>query len=66
VSLNGETALRDIRFLLKPHYSKSWALIIGINEYKDVSPLCYAVNDAQEIREILIQAQRKADLRFEI
>jgi len=47
--------LRDIRFLLKTHYSTSRALIIGINEYKTVSPLSYAVNDAQTLRDILVK-----------
>lgn len=46
--------MRDIRFLLKPWHSKSRALIIGINNYKHVSPLSYAVNDAEEVRESLI------------
>ena len=46
--------LRDIRFLLKAHYSTSRALIVGINEYQTVSPLSYAVSDAKAIREILV------------
>ena len=45
---------RDIRFLLKTHYTKSRALIIGINEYENVSPLSYAVHDAEEIRDVLV------------
>ena len=46
--------MRDIRFLLKTHYAASHALIVGINSYQNVSPLTYAVNDATEIRDILI------------
>lgn len=46
--------MRDIRFLLKTHYSNSRALIIGINQYKNVSPLSYAVSDAEEVRDVLI------------
>jgi uncharacterized caspase-like protein len=46
--------LRDIRFLLKTHYTNSRALIIGINEYLNASPLSYAVSDAEEIRDVLI------------
>lgn len=46
--------MRDIRFLLKTHYADSHALVIGINDYKSVSPLAYAVNDATEIRDLLI------------
>ena len=46
--------MRDIRFHLKTHYSDSRALIIGINEYKNASPLSYAVSDAKEIRDVLV------------
>lgn len=46
--------MRDIRFLLKTHYAKSHALIIGINKYAQVSPLSYAVNDAEEMRDLLV------------
>jgi hypothetical protein len=46
--------MRDIRFLLKTHYAESHALIIGINQYQHVSPLSYAVNDAREIRDLLV------------
>ncbi|RJP72365.1 MAG: caspase family protein [Ignavibacteriales bacterium] len=35
-------------------YNKSWALCIGINNYIHASKLDYAVNDAKEISEILI------------
>jgi len=45
--------LQDIRFLAKPQYKTSWALIVGIDAYRNVSPLSYAVNDAKEIREVL-------------
>jgi hypothetical protein len=37
-----------------PGYKNSWALIIGINEYQHVSPLQYAVNDAEAIATSLI------------
>lgn len=47
--------MRDIRFLLKTHYTNSRALIIGINRYKTASPLSYAVNDAQGIRDVLLK-----------
>lgn len=46
--------MRDIRFLLKTHYTNSRALIIGINHYQNASPLSYAVSDAEEIRNVLI------------
>ena len=34
-------------------YNKSHALIIGINEYQNTSPLSYAVNDASTFVEVL-------------
>lgn len=46
--------MRDIRFLLKPRYANSRALIIGINQYQHVSPLSYAVSDAEDVRDTLI------------
>ena len=38
-------------------YENSWAVIIGINNYKNetITDLDYAVNDAQDIGEILIE-----------
>ncbi len=41
--------MRDIRFLLKPRYGQSHALIIGINHYLNAGPLGYAVNDANAV-----------------
>ncbi|EJH2658839.1 caspase family protein [Salmonella enterica] len=46
--------MRDFRYFLKENYTNSRALVIGINKYKNVSPLSYAVNDAIEIRDLLI------------
>ncbi|MDK9585642.1 caspase family protein [Lelliottia wanjuensis] len=46
--------MRDFRYFLKEKYSNSRALVIGINIYKNISPLSYAVNDATEIRDLLI------------
>lgn len=47
--------MRDLKYILKQSYDSSRALIIGINEYQNASPLSYAVNDAQEIKDILIE-----------
>lgn len=47
--------MRDVRFLLKTHYTNSRALIIGIDKYAKVSPLSYAVSDASEVRKILVE-----------
>ncbi len=44
----------DSKFSYQPIYSNSRALIIGINKYKEVSPLEYAVNDAKEVSSLLI------------
>lgn len=38
---------------LKPEYSSSHALIIGIDTYEHVSPLYHATNDAKAVAEIL-------------
>lgn len=39
---------------LKPEYSDSYALIVGINKFKHASPLEFAINDAKTISETLI------------
>ena len=43
--------MRDLN--LKPEYSSSHALIIGIDTYEYVSPLHHAANDAKAVAEIL-------------
>lgn len=35
-------------------YGNSWALIIGINDYKILNPLNYACSDARAVQEVLI------------
>jgi len=45
----------DSKFSYKPEYSNSRALLVGINQYKNASPLDYAVNDAKELASILIK-----------
>lgn len=49
--------MRDLKYVLKQSYESSRALIIGINKYQNASPLGYAVNDAKEIKDILIGEQ---------
>jgi len=39
--------------LYKPKYDNCKALVIGINKYKNVSPLIHACNDAEKVAEIL-------------
>lgn len=46
--------MRDIKFILQQKYETSRALVIGINSYQKVAPLGYAVNDAKEVGETLI------------
>jgi uncharacterized caspase-like protein len=46
--------MRDIRFLLKTHYTNSRALIVGIDKYANASPLSYAVSDASEVHRTLV------------
>lgn len=52
--------MRDLKYILKQSYDSSRALIIGINKYQNANPLSYAVNDAFEVKETLIN-----DLNFE-
>lgn len=47
--------MKDTRFLHKTHYDKSWALVIGIDDYLQAPPLGYAVSDAQAVRDALIE-----------
>lgn len=47
--------MRDLKYILKQRYDSSRALVIGINKYQNAAPLGYAVSDAEEIKEILIQ-----------
>lgn len=37
-----------------PYYQNSFAVIVGINEYKNAGPLAYATNDADGIASILV------------
>jgi peptidoglycan/xylan/chitin deacetylase (PgdA/CDA1 family)/uncharacterized caspase-like protein/predicted negative regulator of RcsB-dependent stress response len=39
-------------------YRESWAVVIGINDYKKWPKLSYAVNDAQGVREMLVSKYR--------
>jgi len=39
--------------LFRPTYNRRRALVIGINKYKDVSPLSHATNDADAMAEVL-------------
>lgn len=48
--------MRDLRFLLKTHYTRSRALVIGIDKYAHASPLEYAVCDADEFRQTLVDS----------
>jgi len=40
--------------IINEFYNTSWAVIIGINEYENIRPLRFAVQDAKEIRKLLI------------
>lgn len=39
--------------IYRPEYGESWALVIGINEYKHVTHLGYACSDAEAVAEAL-------------
>ena len=36
-------------------YNDSWAVIIGINDYNNIKGLHYAVEDAQDMKNILVE-----------
>lgn len=38
----------------KPVYHSSWALLVGINDYRNGSPLSYACNDVDVLHNVLI------------
>lgn len=48
-----DTMMDKINSEYKPAYRNSWALIIGINEYKAAPPLSFACNDADSIHEAI-------------
>ena len=54
VESDKENANEKFKFI-KDIYSESWALIIGINDYQNVDPLSYAVDDAIAINNILTE-----------
>src|ERR1700693_662997 len=45
----------DDHGLYNPDYSNSYALVIGIDEYRHVGPLAYAANDARGVARTLIE-----------
>ncbi len=42
--------------LYVPEYTDSWALVIGIDDYRNAYPLSFACNDARAVYQILIDA----------
>ena len=52
----GSSAFNDDNMhFLADIYHESWAVIIGINEYKHMQNLNYAVNDAKSVKEMLMK-----------
>lgn len=45
----------DIVERLKPYYHSSWAVVVGINEYKarSIDPLSYALSDVRQVAQVL-------------
>lgn len=54
VESDKESVNEKFKFI-KDIYSESWALIIGINDYQNVDPLSYAVDDAIAVNNILTE-----------
>ena len=46
---------KDNLHFLADIYNESWAVIIGINDYKNMPNLNYAVNDAKSVKEMLMK-----------
>ena len=46
---------KDNLHFLADIYNESWAVIIGINDYKNMPNLNYAVNDAISVKEMLMK-----------
>ena len=44
--------------LYEEHYSNSWALLVGINDYQHASPLVHACNDAEGVKQALVKTCR--------
>jgi uncharacterized caspase-like protein len=54
----GMTARKTITVHMAKKKGDVWAVIIGINQYRNLPSLKYAVNDAQEVYRYLIEANR--------
>ena len=54
ITLDVEEHLKPSDGSINNFYNTSWAVIIGINEYENISPLRFAVQDDKEIRKLLI------------
>lgn len=52
--VKGKNAAQD-KVSVSPGYSNSWAMVIGINDYAKWPKLQYAVQDAQSVRQVLIE-----------
>lgn len=46
----------SVQSMLRPFYTQSRALLIGINEYQNAAPLSYAVSDALGVKQCLIES----------
>ena len=46
-------------------YDNSWAVIIGINEYTNISDLDYAVNDAKAVKNMLVNDFRNLPIMMD-
>jgi len=52
---DGLTKEEEITVIRKKERGKIWAVVIGINDYKNVRDLRYALNDARSFKEYLIE-----------
>jgi hypothetical protein len=59
-SLSAQSSIRGMAKVIDPRsarrsFDKTWALIIGVDNYRHASPLKFAVNDSKAMRDVLVK-----------
>jgi len=55
---DGQVAQKTLTLEYRKKRMRVWAVLVGINKYKHLPPLKYAVNDAREIYRYLVEVNR--------
>ncbi|MFZ4622547.1 MAG: PEGA domain-containing protein, partial [Bacteroidota bacterium] len=58
--ISAQTSLRGMSKVIDPRsarrsFDRTWALIIGVDQYGNASPLKFAVNDSKAMRDVLVK-----------